>query len=80
MVSQTSGDRSVSPITSCARRVSSTSPMTESRADASKPAATGKKGEAKTSDKTPDAKPTRARAEGKEKDQDKNKKQDKKGK
>ncbi|HXN58143.1 MAG TPA: 50S ribosomal protein L22 [Candidatus Angelobacter sp.] len=53
---------------------------TESKADASKPAATGKKGEAKTSDKTPDAKTTRARAEGKEKDQDKNKKQDKKGK
>lgn len=53
---------------------------TESKPDASKSPATGKKGEAKASDKTPDAKTTRARAEGKEKDQDKNKKQDKKGK
>lgn len=52
---------------------------TASKADASKPAATGKKGEAKTSDRTPDAKTTRARAEGKEHDQGKNKKQDKKG-
>jgi len=52
----------------------------EPKAEASKPAVTGKKGEAKSTDKTPDAKTTRARAEGKNKDQDKNKKQDKKGK
>jgi large subunit ribosomal protein L22 len=52
----------------------------EPKADASKPAATGKKGEAKTTDKSADAKTTRARADVRTKDQDKNKKQDKKGK
>jgi large subunit ribosomal protein L22 len=41
--------------------------------EASKPATTGKKGEAKT-DKTPDAKTTRARAEGKDKKDTKEKK------
>jgi len=40
----------------------------ETKPEASKPALTGKKGEAKTSDKTADAKQTRAKAQGKEKD------------
>jgi len=45
----------------------------EPKAEASKPATTGKKGEAKT-DKKPDAKTTRARAEGKDKKDTKEKK------
>ena len=40
----------------------------------------GKKTQAKKTDKSPQAKTTNARAEGKNKDQDKTKKQDKKGK
>jgi len=52
----------------------------EPKAQASSAGEPGKKTEAKKADKSPQAKTTTARAEGKNKDQDKNKKQDKKGK
>jgi large subunit ribosomal protein L22 len=50
----------------------------KAQAEASTGTESGKKTQAKKTDKTPEAKTTRARAEGKEKDKDK--KQDKKGK
>jgi len=52
----------------------------EPKAQASTASESGKKTEAKKADKSPQAKTTTARAEGKNKDRDKDKKQDKKGK
>jgi large subunit ribosomal protein L22 len=52
----------------------------EPKAQASTAGESGKKTEAKKADKSPQAKTTTARAEGKNKAQDKDKKQDKKGK
>jgi large subunit ribosomal protein L22 len=52
----------------------------EPKAQASSAGESGKKTEAKKADKSPQAKTTTARAEGKNKAQDKDKKQDKKGK
>jgi large subunit ribosomal protein L22 len=52
----------------------------KAQAEGSTGAEVGKKTQAKKTDKTADAKTTRASAEGKNKDQDKTKKQDKKGK